>query len=70
MLDWLADELLGAGAAVAGWFVDKDSSSFPVIEMMVATLVLAAVVYLIVCWQSLAEHWRWLRRACGMRRSS
>ena len=61
MLDWLtwpADALLYAGGAVAGLFVSKDATSFVVIQMMVATLVLAALVSAIVCWQSLAEFWR------------
>ncbi len=57
-LSWLADLLLSAGAVVASWFVGKDAPSFVVIQMMVATLVLAAVVSLIVYWQSLVEYWR------------
>jgi membrane protein YdbS with pleckstrin-like domain len=64
MLDWLtwpANLLLSAGADVASWFVSKDAPSFLVIQMMVATLVLAAVVSLIVYWQSWSEYWssRW-----------
>ena len=58
MLDWLtwpADLLLNAAAVVASWFVGKDATSFVVIQMMVATLVLAAFVSAIVIWRSLAE---------------
>jgi hypothetical protein len=67
MLDWLtwpADLLLNAGAIVASWFVSKDANSFVIIQMMVATLVLAAVVSAIVLWQSLIEYcqWRWRSR--------
>ncbi len=61
MLDWLtwpADLLLSAGGAIARWFVDESDPSFVVIQMMVATLVLAALVALIVCWQSLVEFCR------------
>jgi hypothetical protein len=61
MLDWLtwpATVLLRAGAVVAGWIVSEDAPSFVVIQMMVATLVLAAVVALIVYLQSLTEYWR------------
>jgi hypothetical protein len=61
MLDWLswpADLLLNAGGAVASLFVSKEAASFVVIQMMVATLVLAAVVSAIVYWQSLVEYWR------------
>ena len=67
MLDWLtwpADLLLNAAAVVAGWFVSKDATSFVVIQMMVATLVLATVVSAIVFWRSLVECWqsRWKPR--------
>jgi len=61
MLDWLswpADVLLNAGAVVASWFVSKDAPSFVVVQMMVATLVLAAVVSALVYWQSLVEYWQ------------
>ena len=61
MLDWLtwaADLLLRGGAIVARWFVNEDALSFMLIQMMAATLVLAAVVTLAVCWQSLTEYWR------------
>ena len=61
MLDWLtwpADVLLAVGSVVASLFVSKDAPSFVVIQMMVATLVLAAFVALIVYWQALADYWR------------
>ena len=67
MLDWLswpADLLLNAGAVVASWFVSKDATNFALVQMMVATLVLAAVVTAFVYWQSLVEYWksRWRAR--------
>jgi hypothetical protein len=48
VLDWLtkpADWLLNAGGIVASWFVnqDTDAARFEGIQMMVATLVLAAI---------------------------
>jgi len=61
MLDWLtwpADPLLRIGGVVAGWFFSRDATSFTVVQMMFATLVLAAFVTLILCWQSLVEYWR------------
>ena len=67
MLDWLtwpADLLLNAAAVVASWFVSKDATSFVVIQMMVATLVLAAFVSAIVFWRSLVER-RQSRRRSG-----
>jgi hypothetical protein len=67
MLDWLswpADLLLNAGGVVASWFVSKDAPSFVVVQMMVATLVLAAIVSVFVYWQLLVEFWqsRWRPR--------
>ena len=61
MLDWLtrpAEWLLSAGGFVASWFFDKDATSFTVVQMMFATLVLAALVSLIVFWQALVEYCR------------
>jgi hypothetical protein len=58
VLDWLADFLLNAGAAVTSWFVSKDATNFVVLQMMVATLVLAAIVSVMVYWQSLVEYWK------------
>src|SRR4249919_2551895 len=46
------------GGVVAGWFFSKDATSFNVVQMMVATLVLAAFVALLVFWQSLFEYGR------------
>ena len=65
MLDWLtwpADLLLNAGGLVASWFDSKEMSSFVIIQMMVATLVLAAIVSAIAYWQSLVEYWQSLRK--------
>jgi hypothetical protein len=61
MLDWLtwpADLLLSAGAAVAALFFGKDEPNFVVVQMMVATLILAAVVSLMVFWRALVGLWR------------
>lgn len=61
MLDWLArpaDWLLSAGGFVASWFFDENATSFTVVQMMFATVVLAAFVFLIVFWQTLVGYWR------------
>ena len=61
MLDWLlwpADELLSAGGYFASWFASKDTPGFLLLQMMMATLVLAAIVSLIVYWQSLVDYFR------------
>jgi hypothetical protein len=61
MLDWLtwpADQLLRIGGVVAGWFFSEDATSFTVVQMMFATLVLAAFVALLVFWQKLVEYCR------------
>ena len=69
MLDWLtkpADWLLSAGGAVASWFIDKDTDAarFAGMQMMIATLVLAAAVALVIYWRELA---RFLRSRWPMR---
>jgi|HubBroStandDraft_6_1064221.scaffolds.fasta_scaffold705622_2 hypothetical protein len=72
MLDWLtwpADLLLGAGGAVASLFVSPDEPSFVLIQMMVATLVLAAIVCLIVWSQSLVDYFRSLWKTPQTKRS-
>jgi len=64
MTDWLmwpAEWLLAAGAAVASLFASEDSTNFAVIQMMVATLVLAAIVSGLVFLQSLVRYW-WSRQ--------
>ena len=50
--------LLSAGGVVASWFFSKDATSFTVVQMMFATLMLAAFLSLIVFWQTLVEYWR------------
>ncbi len=58
MLDWLtwpADLLLRAGELVASCFVSEDQPSFVVIQMMTATLLLAAFVALLVYIQTPIE---------------
>jgi len=61
MLDWLlwpADELPSAGGYVASWFASKDTPGFVLIQMMMATFVLAAAVSLIVYGQLLVDYCR------------
>ena len=71
MLDWLtkpADWLLSVGGFVASWFIneDTDGARFAGMQMMVATLVLAAVVALIIYWREvvsfLRSRWQTRRR--------
>ena len=66
MLDWLtrpAEFFLSTGGVVASWFFSKDAVSFTVVQMMFATLMLAAFLSLIVFWQTLVEYWRSLWKA-------
>jgi hypothetical protein len=54
-LNWLADLLLGGGGIAASLFAEKGTPRFEVIQMMSATLILAAIVSMIVYWQSLVD---------------
>ena len=72
MLDWItkpADWLLSVGGFVASWFVnqDTDAARFEGIQMMVATLVLAAIIALIVYGRDLVGfvRSRWQTRRSG-----
>ena len=52
MADWIlwpADALLSAGAYVASWFASKDTPGFLLLQMMMATLVLARLRPAIPC---------------------
>ncbi len=69
-LTWPADLLLGIGGVIASWFVSKDEPSFVAVQMMVATLVLAALVASIVYGQSLAEFVRLALQANRKRQHS
>ena len=53
-----ADQLLRIGGVVAGWFISKDAISFTAVQMMFATIVLAAFIALIVFWQSVIKYCR------------
>ena len=73
MLDWLtwpADLLLNAGGAVAGLFFGTDEPNFVVVQMMVATLILAAIVSLMVFWRGLVEFCRARWKSLRTRRPS
>jgi len=52
-------------ALLLGWFISKDAPSFIAVQMMVATLVLAAIVCLLAFLQTL-----WSRRKQGVKRPS
>ena len=72
VLDWLtkpADWLLSVGGFVASWFInqDTDGARFAGMQMMVATLVLAAAVALIIYWREVVSFLRsrWQTRRSG-----
>ena len=74
VLDWLtkpADWLLSVGGFVASWFInqDTDGARFAGMQMMVATLVLAAAVALIIYWREVVSFLRsrWQTRRSGDR---
>ena len=46
MVAWIARILLALAAPITGWFVAKDSPNFGVVQMMVATLVLAFLCFI------------------------
>jgi hypothetical protein len=69
-LTWPAEVLLAVTGVVASLVLSRDAPGFPVFQMMLATLLLAAVVFLIVCWQPVVEYTRWRWKSLHMRRPS
>jgi len=49
----LADLILIPGGLIASLFVDEGTARFEVIQTMVGTLMLAAIIFIIAYWQSL-----------------
>jgi len=54
VISWAVRALLIVAGAVSSWFVGKDAPGFGVIQMMVATLLLALIVSVIAFWP---ERW-------------
>jgi len=68
-LTWPAQLLLDWGGVVASWFFNEDAVTFTVVQMMFATILLAAVLALIVFWQRVVELCRsiWRHRCTSAR---
>ena len=56
MVAWIARLLLALAAPITGWFVAKDSPNFGVIQMMVATFVLAFLLFIFAFWPERWSH--------------
>jgi type II secretory pathway component PulJ len=56
VIGWAVRMLLIAAGGVTSWFVAKDAPGFGVIQMMVATLLLALVVSVIAFWPQRWTH--------------
>jgi hypothetical protein len=57
VISWAVRLLLIVAGSVTSWFVAKDAPGFGVIQMMVATLLLALVIAVIAFWPA-----RWTHR--------
>jgi type II secretory pathway component PulJ len=64
VISWAVRLLLIAAGTVTSWFVAKDAPGFGVIQMMVATLLLALVVAVIAFWPA-----RWTHRLDRLHKS-
>jgi type II secretory pathway component PulJ len=56
MVSWIVRGLLIAGGTITSWFVAKDAPGFGVIQMMVATLLLALIVAIFAFWPARWTH--------------
>jgi VIT1/CCC1 family predicted Fe2+/Mn2+ transporter len=53
---WITRILLALAASITGWFVAKDSPNFGVVQMMVATCVLALLCLIFAFWPERWSH--------------
>jgi type II secretory pathway component PulJ len=56
MVSWIVRGLLIAAGSVTSWFVAKDAPGFGVVQMMVATLLLALIIAVIAFWPARWTH--------------
>ena len=56
MISWAVRVLLISAGGVTSWFVAKDAPGFGVVQMMVATLMLALVISVIAFWPARWSH--------------
>jgi len=56
MVSWIVRGLLIVAGSVTSWFIGKDAPGFGVIQMMVATLLLALIVAVIAFWPARWTH--------------
>jgi hypothetical protein len=54
MIGWIARGFLIAGGIVASWFMTKDAPQFGVLQVAVATILLALIVGVLAFWP---ERW-------------
>jgi ABC-type phosphate transport system permease subunit len=64
VISWAVRLLLIAAGTVTSWFVAKDAPGFGVVQMMVATLLVALVVAVIAFWPA-----RWAHRLDRLNKS-
>ncbi len=59
VISWLVAPVMALAAAIASWFVAKDSASFEVVQMAVAVLLITTAVAIVVFWKPAV---RWIRQ--------
>ena len=57
MIGWIVRGLLLAAGTVTGWFVSKDALNFEIVQMAVALIMLALVVFALAFWPRGWTHW-------------
>jgi hypothetical protein len=63
VIAWIVRGLLIVSGTVTGWFVAEDALNFEIVQMAVALILLALVVFALAFWP---EGWtRWLNRRGG-----
>ena len=57
MIGWIVRGLLVVSGTVTGWFVSKDALNFEIVQMAVALILIALIVFVLAFWPSSWSHW-------------
>lgn len=57
MIGWAVRGLLVVSGTITGWFVSKDALNFDIIQMAVALVLIALIVFVLAFWPSSWTAW-------------
>ncbi len=57
MIGWIVRGLLIVSGTVTGWFIAKDAPNFEIVQMAVALILVALIVFVLAFWPRGWTHW-------------